>query len=121
MTTTAVDLGTDALVADVGVDAIREVQWRRTARHLFDLALWREDVDLVLKDVGLERVDELLRSARDVLLPVHQLTQPGDLGVELLVLAQAFLVAPVRGHAVLGHLVHLVGASLDLERPTIHR
>ena len=116
-----VDLGADALVPDVGVDAIGEVERRRAAGQLFDLALRREDVDLVLEDVGLERVDKLLRAAGDVLLPVHELAQPGDLGVELLVLAHAFLVAPVRGDAVFGHLVHLVRADLDLERPTVDR
>ena len=115
----AIDLRADALVSDVGVDAVREVERGRPAGQLLDLAFRREDVDLVLKDVGLQRIDKLLGPASHVLLPVHQLAQPGHLGVELLVLAHALLVAPVRRHAILRHLVHLVGANLDLQRTPV--
>src|SRR5206468_5253931 len=76
----------------------------------------REDVHLVLEEVGLQRVDELLRPAYDILLPVHQLAQPGDFGIELGVLANALLISPVRGYAVLRDPMHLAGADLDLER-----
>ncbi len=42
--------------------------------------------------------------------------QPGDLVVVARVRTRLLLVAPVRGHAQLGVLVHLVGADLHLQR-----
>ena len=60
-------------------------------------------------------LDELGRVG-DVALPVHELAQPGELGVVLAVGLGAFLVAPVGGDADLADLVHRVGPDLDLER-----
>ena len=112
-----VHLRADRAVADVGVDAIGEVERRRAGRQVLDVALGREHEDLVLEDVELDALDELGRvRLRDVALPVHELAQPGELGVVLAVGLGAFLVAPVGGDADLGHLVHLVGPDLDLER-----
>ena len=77
----------------------------------------REDVDHLLEDVGLERLDELL-GVGDLVTPLHELPQPGDLRFDAGVGAAAFLVAPVGGDAVLGDVVHLPGADLDLDRVT---
>jgi hypothetical protein len=93
-----VDLGADAAVADVGVDSVGEVERRRAGRKVLDLALRREDEDLVLEDVELDALDEL-GGVRDVALPVHDLAQPGQLGVVFAIGLGAFLVAPVRGDA----------------------
>ncbi len=112
----AVDLGPDAAVADVGVDLVGEVQRRGAGGKRLDLALRREDEDLVLEQVGLQGLGELLR-VRDVLLPVHQLLEPLDL--VLARLARVLLVEPVGGDAVLRRLVHLVGADLDLQRAAL--
>ena len=60
-------------------------------------------------------------ASRDVALPVEQLAEPGELGVVLAVGLGAFLVAPVRGDADLGHLVHRLGPDLDLERLAVER
>ena len=57
----------------------------------------------------------------DVALPLHELAQPGELGVVLAVGLGAFLVAPVRGDADLAHLVHLLGPDLDLQRLAVER
>jgi hypothetical protein len=46
----------------------------------------------------------------------RELADPGELLVVLAIAARAFLVAPVRGDARLGDLMHLVGPDLDLER-----
>jgi hypothetical protein len=66
-----------------------------------------------------------------IALPGQQLAQHGlaGLGHALLELARGadaaialgarFLVGPVRGHAVLGMLVHLLGADLHLQRPAL--
>jgi len=40
-----VDLGADAAMTDVGVDAVREVQWRGAGREILHLALRSEDED----------------------------------------------------------------------------
>jgi hypothetical protein len=102
-------------VADVGVHAVREVDRGRAERQVEDVAAGREHVDLVLKDVGLERGDDVAR-VDDLLLPVHQLPEPVELGVGLLAGLAALLVGPVGGDAVLAEGVHLLGADLDLER-----
>ena len=67
----AVDLGADAAVADVGVDLVGEVQRRGAGGERLDLALGREDEDLVLDELAAQRVGEL-RRVLDVLLPVEQ-------------------------------------------------
>ena len=43
-------------VADLGVDRVGEVDRRRAARQREDLALGREDEDLVLLEVDLQRL-----------------------------------------------------------------
>ena len=117
----AVDLGADAAVADVGVDLVGEVQRGRARRQRLDLPLGREHEDLVLEEVDLQRLHELL-GIGEVLLPVQKRAQP----LELVLPADggrcardlALLVHPVRRHAELGHVVHLPGADLDLQRPS---
>ena len=110
-----IDLRPDAAVADVGVDPVREVERGRAGRQVLDVAARREDEDLVLEDVELDPLDELGRVG-DLALPVHELAQPGELGVVLAIGPAAFLVAPVSGDADLADLVHRVGPDLDLER-----
>src|SRR5690606_29676166 len=105
----------DALVADLGMDAIGEVDRRRAVGQLDDVPGRRETVDHVLEDIRLERFDEFL-GIRNFVVPVHELSQPGDFGFEALIALRAFLVAPVGGDTVFGDLVHLIGADLDLDR-----
>ena len=114
----AVDLRADGAVADVGVHGVGEVDRRRVGRQHLDLALRREDVDLVVEEVGAEGLEELARVGL-VLLPVHQLADPGEPLLVGLGVLLAALVAPVRGDAELGRLVHLARAHLDLERPAL--
>ena len=73
----AVDLGADAAVADVGVDGVGEVERGRAGGEVLHLALRREDEDLVLEQVDLERLEELGRVL--VALGLEQLPQPGHL------------------------------------------
>ncbi len=114
----AVDARADALVADVGVNRVREIDRRRAPRQHLDRAARREGVDLFGIEIDLEVGEELLRVA-DFLLPLEQLPQP----LEVLLVAPradaAFLVLPVRGDAFLGDPVHLFGADLDLERKAL--
>ncbi len=109
-----VDLRPDAAVTDVGVDPVGEVERRRAGRQVLDVALRGEHEDLVLEDVELDPLDELGRVG-DLALPVHQLAEPGQLGVVLAIGPAALLVAPVGGDAHLADLVHGVGPDLDLE------
>ena len=110
-----VHLGADAGVADLGVDAVGEVERRGAGRHVLHVALGGEDEDLVLEDVELDALDELGRVG-DVELPLHELADPGQLGVVGAVAARALLVAPVSGDAELADTVHVVGPDLHLER-----
>ena len=59
-----VDLGADARVADVGVDAVGEVERRRARGEILDVAARREHEDLVLEQVDLQPLDELGRVGR---------------------------------------------------------
>src|SRR5215210_5229402 len=71
----AVDAGADALVADVGVDRVGEVDGCRVARERLDLAARGEDVDLLRIQLDLEVLEKLLRIVH-LLLPLEQLAQP---------------------------------------------
>ena len=105
-----VDAGTDAPVADVGVDRVREVDRGGARGQRDDLALGREDEDLVVLEVDLQRLHELA-GVGGLLLPVDHALQPEE------VLGRfALLVAPVRGDAELGAPVHLLRADLHLDR-----
>ena len=97
----AVDLRADAAVADVGVDLVGEVQRRGADRERLDLALGREDEDLVLDQLAAELVGELRRVLR-VSLPIQQRLEPLELLVGRVHPAGAvLLVAPVRGESFL--------------------
>ena len=112
-------------MADLGVDGVGEVHRGGSRRQCEDIAPGGEDVDLVPGHLVAQGIEEL-GGVLGLLLPVDELAQPahvtlvgvsgpasqgaGTRGVGV------FLVTPVRGHAVLGHAVHLVGADLDLHR-----
>src|ERR1043165_1918011 len=111
----SVDTRAGAGVADFRVNHVREVHGRRAARQLDHLAHWREGVNVFRIQVELERVEEVLR--------VFYFLRPFDERAQslkrLIVVARTafpFLVFPVRGHAFLGHVIHLFGADLNFER-----
>src|SRR4051794_1977929 len=105
-----IDLGAYALVSDLGVHRVGEVDGRRVDRQRDDAALGREDEHLFLFEVGLQTLHELTGVA-DLGLPVDDAVEPVD------VLGRCvFLVRPVRGDSPLGALVHLPRADLDLDR-----
>ena len=110
-----VDARADALVADVGVNRVGEVDRGRPLGQHLHRAARREGVDLFGIEIDLQVREELLRIAH-FLLPLEQLPQP----LEVLLVAPgadaAFLVLPVRGDAFLGEPVHLLGADLHFER-----
>ena len=109
----AIDLRADAPVAQFRVDPVREVDGSRAGRQLLDLVLRRVHEYLVVEKVGLERFHELVGGPFSA--PLQQLAEPRQALLEAQVLVgAALLVAPVRRNSVLGYLVHLEGAHLDL-------
>ena len=108
----AVDLGAQAAVTDLGVHAIGEVDGCRAGRQVVHVAARREHEHLVLEEVDTHGVDEGF-SVDDLLLPLHQQAQPGQLLVAGTL--GAFLVGPVRGHPELGDPVHLEGSDLNFD------
>ncbi len=104
-------------MADIGVDRVGEVERRRARRQVLHLALRREDEHLVLEQIDLELREKL----GGILLRVglDELAQPCHLlptGVAVPLCPAALLVEDVGGDPVLGELVHVHGADLDLER-----
>ena len=112
-----VDPGADAGVADVGVHRVGEVHRGGAGGQLHDAALRSEDVDLVREEVGLDPFDEF-KGAAGALLQLQQALHPA-LGADLGRGARAvaiLLVGPVGGDALVGHLIHELGADLHLHR-----
>jgi hypothetical protein len=118
----AVDARAAAAVAQVGVHGVGKVHRRGARGQLDHRGLGRQHVDAVVQQA-------VLGGAGEVALPGQQLAQHGDLGVVLaggadagVALGAGLLVGPVRGHAVLGVLVHGAGADLDFQaRPSASR
>ncbi len=101
-------------MAELGVDLVGEVDGSHAAGEREDLALGREDVDLLRVEVDLQAGQEGAR-VLDLLLPLQELAQPEDVRIALLGVVRALLVVPVGGDPLLGHQVHLPGADLHLE------
>ena len=112
-----VDARGRAVVADVGVDAVGEVDGRGAARQRHDLALRREHVDLVREEVALDVLEEFLRVA-GFRLDLEQALQPARRFALRLgeIEFAARLVQPVRGDARFGDAVHVVRADLHFQR-----
>src|SRR6266511_2161414 len=117
----AVHLRADGVLADLGVDRVREVHRGRAARQALHRPLRREDEDLVREEVHLHRLEELARVG-ELLLELDELAQPAErLRILLrerlaaLPVAPLLLVGPVRGDALLGDPVHLAGPDLHLD------
>src|SRR5262245_21928492 len=118
-----VDHGAGAGIADVGVDRVGKVDRRGTARQRDQPALWREAEDLVLKQLELGVLEELLWVVT-LEQGVDQAAQP-HVGVfsRLAAVAagarfgtgDAVLVQRVGGDAVLGDVMHVGGADLQLD------
>jgi len=79
----AVHLRADALVPDLAVDRVREVDRRGSTGQLLDVAPRREDVHLLGKQLDLDGVQELA-GILHVLLQLEDLPQPEEHLVPLL-------------------------------------
>ena len=121
-----VDAHALAVVAHLGVNPVGEVHRGGTLAQPHHIPLGGEHEHFLVEEVLLDRAQEVAAVLTNVvLLPVHQLPQP----VEPLRIGTGsgggspLLVFPVGGDAEFGHLVHLSGADLHLDRPmaTDHR
>ena len=110
----AVDLGSDAGVAHVGVDGVSEIDRSCVARQDHYLAFGRERVNLFRIQVHLQGRHELARVVH-IALPLDQVPEPGDALVVFGGAFLAFFVLPVRRDALFRDAVHLLGADLHLE------
>src|SRR5690606_347895 len=112
----AIDLGASAVMADLGVYAVGEVQRRGALGQVDGVTVGSEHIHPVRIDIHAQ----LLGQAADIaqlLVPLEHLTQPGDL---LFVVAGAglsvgTLVTPVGADTQLGLFVHGVAADLHLQ------
>ena len=102
------------MLAHLGVDQKGEIQRRSPLGQLLDVPGRGVDIDLVLEEVHFQRVHEFAR-IRLVALAFKNFPQPGELLQILAVDPALFLVQPVRGHAVLGLAVHVLGADLNFD------
>ena len=109
----AVHFGPNAAVTDVGVHRVGEVERRRARREALDLTLRRKHIDLILEKVLLQRGKELTWIT--VPFDLEQPAEPGHLFPRHILARAALLVDHMCRDPILGQLVHLLGANLDLE------
>jgi hypothetical protein len=108
--------GAGAGVADVGVNAISEIDRRRILRQIDNVAARSEGENLVGRKVELERIEKAFGVVFGVALQFENEAQPAQLVAEVLVGRVFFLVAPVRRNAELGFAVHFARANLHFNR-----
>ena len=111
-----VDLGGHHVVAHGGVDVIGKVNGRGPGGQVDHVAPGGEYEHLVGEHVHLQGVDKLLGIG--ALLILQQTPDPLIPALVAAALA-VLLILPVGGDAVFGHLVHLLGADLHLERDAV--
>jgi len=102
-------------VAHFRVNHVSEIDRRRAARQLNDLAHRSKGVNILRVEIELERIDEFARVLH-FLRPFDQRTQHLQCFVIVAFAAFPFLVLPMRGHAFFGDSVHLLSANLNFER-----
>ena len=106
-----------ALVPDLGVHGIREIDRRRAARQFQHAALRSKCIHFDGSEVHLQR-REKLAGFLQLLRPLDQLPHPGD---ALIVFRDRLvvLVFPVRGDAFLRRMVHFLRPYLHFKRLAI--
>ena len=114
-----VDLGADAVAAEKRMYLESEIKGRTSRRHSLYLTLGRENKYLGSEQVQLYGIEEIhgigLRVVENLLYRAQPIVQFAVvLGYFL-----ALLVLPVGGKALLGNLVHTVGADLHLYPPSL--
>ena len=114
----AIDLGAAAAMPQIAVQPVGEIDRCRTARQIDDPTLRGQHIQGVVERGALELLDPVRRIG-DLVAPAQEIAQQRDLLVVVAAVTAAFLVAPVRGDAVFGMLVHRMGADLHLQRAPV--
>ena len=80
-----VDFGADAMVSHLGVNGIGKVERRGSGTKRHDLAFGREDKDLLIEQIDLQRVQVFL-GIGDLVgsRPIERMLEPVDLVVQTL-------------------------------------
>src|SRR6266516_5553050 len=107
------------MIANIGMNTVRHIQWCGAALQIFHLTLWRKNEDLLLEDIALDSLDKLVRALWQFTLPVAQLLNPGDhLTVRASRFAASFEV-PVAGDTEIRRALHVMCANLNLSQPVV--
>lgn len=114
----SVDLGTDAVVAEFGVDGVGEVEHRAARRQRDGASPGCEKIDFLGVEGFLELLDEVESTFITLFEGGADLLEPFFDGVVVdLLLGVSFLVEEVGRHTFFGDGVHAVGADLDFHPP----
>ncbi len=114
----AIDLRAAAAVADFGMHRVGKIDRRGAHRQVDDIAAWGENVHAVFKDVCFDAVHEFL-GVLDILAPFHELAQPIDALLVMIVLAAFFLIQPMGGNTIFRRVMHFFRADLHFQRFTV--
>src|SRR5690606_18202974 len=101
------------VISDLGVNAVREVERRRTTREHSQFTLRSEYEHFVGKEVALDYLEEL-RRIFEIALKGLELSQPGVTRRTARSTARSKR-RPLGYHALFGYLMHLVGTDLNLD------
>ena len=112
-----VDLGTDTMTPQEGMDGEGKVEGRTTRRHRLYLTFWGEDKYLAGKEVQFDGVEEVhcigLRVVENLLDGAQPVVQ-FCLVLRIFLVLQTVLIFPMGCKPLLCHLIHAVRAYLHL-------
>ena len=110
-----IDLGGNSLVADLGVDAVREIKGCGPFLYGFLLSLRREDGDLAAGQVVMDYVKELESVHVRADQNLFHLGQPLVHLAVILAQIAFLLICPMGGDSLLGYIIHPLGTDLYLD------
>ena len=100
------------MIANVGVYPVCEVYRRRARNEVYYLALRGKHIDVIAKEILAYVLYKFPRGV-GIRLQGKGFSQPRKLAVQIVRVASAFLIHPVRRYAVFSSLVHF-------RRPYLH-
>ena len=119
-TSTVLKIGNDArtrtMIADIGMNTIRQVERRGAARQIFHLAFGCKHKNLFLENVTFDRFHKFVGVLRKFALPLAQLFDPGNHLARREARAPALFQVPVAGDAVIGDALHFMRTNLNLSQ-----
>ena len=116
-----VDLCTDTMTAQEGMNLEGKVKGRTTGRHGLDFALRSEHENLGSKEIELDGIEEIHGVGLRVVENLFDGGEPVAQFAFVLGNLCALLVFPMGGKTLLGHFVHTLGTNLHLNPPALVR